>query len=208
MKQQVIIIHGGMSFASHQKYVQSLKKMKVSLQSFLPYSGWRLNIAKNLGAHFQVLSPRMPNQADAKYAEWKIWFERMMPYIHQHVILVGHSLGGVFLAKYLASTSLNKKILAVILVATPHNQTADVADFRLPTSLSKFSRQVDKIYLFHSPDDRLVPISEVSMYARALPSAKKIIIQHRGHFTQSRFPEIVRLIKQLSFTRTHAPRHK
>lgn len=197
MKRQIVLIHGGDSFRTRKDYVRSLRTRPVALETFRSKSGWKSTLPNTLGPKFQVFSPQMPNKANARYAEWKIWFERMIPYLHHNVILVGHSLGGMFLAKYLAENTFPRRITAVILVAAPHNKTADIGDFRLPKSLARFSRQSKNIYLLHSPDDPIVPFSELGVYARALPQAKTIVVQRRGHFNQERFPELVRLIKRL-----------
>lgn len=197
-KQQVVVIHGGDSFATQKRYIRSLKKWPVTLKKFLPKSGWKSSLPKELGQKFQVLMPQMPNKSNARYAEWKIWFERMYPYTKTNVILVGHSLGAIFLAKYLATTKFPKKITAVILVAAPHNHTADIGDFYLPRSLHQLSQQASQIIFFHSPNDRVVAISELAAYGRLLPTAKQVIIKNRGHFSNDRFPELVRLIKKLS----------
>ena len=51
-----------------------------------------------LGGEYDVLLPRMPNKNNAKYLEWKIWFERMIPFLNKEIILVGYSLGASFIA--------------------------------------------------------------------------------------------------------------
>lgn len=197
MKQQVVVIHGGDSFKTHREYIHSLRSWPVSLKKFFPKKGWKLNLQSELGPKFLVLQPQMPNKSNARYAEWKIWFERMLPFVHQNVVLIGHSLGGMFLAKYLATTIFPKRIRAVILVAPPHNRTADIGDFKVPKSLHRIAKQTKNIFLFHSPDDPIVPFTEHGVYARALPQATTVVLKKRGHFSQEKFSELVRLVKKL-----------
>lgn len=191
MKKQVIVIHGGDSFETREKFQEALKSWEVSVDSFMPKYDWKICLQKNIGENFQVLSPRMPNKQNARYAEWKIWFERMTPFLEESVILVGHSLGGLFLAKYLSENIFPQKISALFLVAAPHNQTDDIGDFQLQNGLEGVWDQCQKIHIFQSEDDQIVPASEAKDYQRAWPGAKMHIFQDRGHFNQEDFPELV-----------------
>lgn len=139
----------------------------------------------------------MPNKGNAQYQEWKIWFERMLPFLNHNVILVGHSLGGIFLARYLATTTFPKRIKMVILIAAPDNTINDIGSFRLPRSLRRLSDQSKTIMLFHSPDDPVVAITAVQTYKKQLPNATVFILAKRQHFNQERFPELVRRLKKL-----------
>jgi len=196
MKKQVIIIHGGDSFTTYEEYLSSLKNWEVSKDSFRSKHDWKTTIEEKLGADFEVLQPRMPNKENSKYSEWKIWFERMIPFMYDEVILVGHSLGAMFLVKYLVDTTLPKKITALHLVAAPHNSTGEIGDFTIPEDLSDISKQVKNIYLYHSKDDPVVPFSELAVYEKALPSAKAIVFEDRGHFFQPEFPELIEKIQK------------
>lgn len=196
MKKQVIIIHGGDSFTTYEEFLNSLKNWEVSKDSFKSKRDWKTTIEEKLGNDFEVLQPRMPNKSNSKYEEWKIWFERMIPFMYDEVILVGHSLGAMFLVKYLADNTLPKKITSLHLVAAAHNNTADIGDFTIPKDLSGISKQVETIYLYHSKDDPIVPFSELAVYEKALPTAKAIVFENLGHFFQPEFPELIEKIRQ------------
>ena len=191
---QIILIHGGDSFNTYEEYLDSLKNWKVAKKYFQPHYDWKDRFEDKLGKDFELLQPRMPNKQNAKYAEWKIWFEKMFPFLEDEVILIGHSLGGMFLAKYLAENKFPKKIQQLHLVSAPHNQAADIGDFELPNDLSKIEEQAEKIYLYHSKDDEVVPISELDVFKKALPKAEALTFEDRGHFKQPEFPELVALI--------------
>jgi len=199
MKQQILVIHGGNSFHSYEEYLDYLRTKKIDLDH-LQRNDWKTRLAEGLGEGFQVIFPSMPNKQNAKYLEWKIWFERFVPFLEEGVILIGHSLGGCFLAKYLSEETFPKKIKAVFLVAAPYDldQDRNLKDFVSPKNLENFIRQVSKIVVYHSKDDAVVPISEIEKYKQALPSAEIVIFKDRGHFNQEEFGELVEAIKALT----------
>ena len=198
MKKQVVVIHGGDSFDSYEKYLKALKNWEVTVEWFQPREeDWKDSLPSDLGENFEVLAPRMPNKQNARYAEWKIWFERMLPFIQGGVILVGHSLGGIFLAKYLSENDFPNKISGLFLVAAPHSKTPDIGEFKLSGSLEKITKQCGNIHLYQSRDDQVVTFDEVKKYKKDLPGAELRIFEDRGHFKQEHFPEIVEDIKKI-----------
>ena len=197
MKKQVIVIHGGDSFDSYEKYLEALKNWEVTLEWFQPRKeDWKDSLPSDLGENYEVLAPRMPNKQNARYTEWKTWFERMLPFIQDGVILVGHSLGGIFLAKYLSENKFPKTIAGLFLVAAPHNETEDIGDFALSNKLESVAKQCKNIHFFQSKDDPVVLFGEMERYKKDLPESKLHIFEDRGHFKQEYFPEIVQEIKK------------
>src|SRR3954471_15685612 len=108
-KQQVIFIHGGETFDSYQEYLSFLDNLSLDI-SRLKAKKWKNTLQDKLGVDYSVILPQMPNDLNAKYAEWKIYFDKFLPYIKDNVILIGHSLGGIFLAKYLSENLFPKRI--------------------------------------------------------------------------------------------------
>lgn len=195
---QVIVIHGGNAFDTYDEYLDDLKKKELTLER-LKSNDWKSSLADTLGSEFDVLTPRMPNAQNAKYLEWKIWFEKLIPLLDEIVVFVGHSLGGIFLAKYLSENIYPKKIRATLLVAAPYNTPTHhpLADFTLTTSFQQLAEQGGEIILFHSSDDVVVEFENLEKYHMALPQAKTCIFQDKGHFNQEEFPELVSIIKEI-----------
>src|SRR3989344_3659970 len=101
MKTQIVVIHGGDTFDTYEQYLSFLKNYKIDFERFRENKkDWKATLAEKLGENYEVISHSMPNKRNAKYIEWKIWFEKFIPFLNPEVILVGHSLGGAFLAKY------------------------------------------------------------------------------------------------------------
>ncbi|MCC6643623.1 alpha/beta hydrolase [Candidatus Peregrinibacteria bacterium] len=198
MKQQIFVIHGGNASNSYAEYLKYLKTKKVDLK-WLAAKDWKTELGKNLGQRFQVYNPQMPNKQNAKYLEWKIYFEKFIPLMSDQIILIGHSLGGIFLAKYLSEKKFPKKILATFLIAAPFNTPTKhpLADFNLLNDLSKLAIQGGQIYFYHSEDDRVVPFSNLKHYKKLLPSAMIRTFKKRGHFNESNFPELTKDLKNL-----------
>ncbi len=200
MKQQVIVIHGGTTFESYEDYIYYLKNKEISLDKLKLKKDWKDTLEEKLGENFEVLFPRMPNGTNARYKEWKIWFERIIPLFNNNIIFIGHSLGGIFLAKYFSENTISKKVKATILIAAPFDDEKSgksLAGFKLFSSLERFSKQGGKIYLIQSKDDPEVLFEQLEKYKQALPNAKTLIFNDREHFKQETFPEIIKLIRNL-----------
>jgi predicted alpha/beta hydrolase family esterase len=202
-KRQIIIIHGGASYGSYKEYIKSLKSDAIDESALgrTEKEGWKDTLGRKLGRNYDVLYPEMPNWMNAKYLEWKIWFEKLSAFFTEPVVLIGHSLGGIFLARYLSENVSPKKVKAVFLIAAPYsrgNDAESIGDFITPASLSKITRQCPDIFIYHSQDDPIVPFKgNYEHYVSALPGAHGVVFKNKKHFNQATFPELVRAIKNL-----------
>ena len=199
MKKQVILIHGGSVFKTYKDYIKSLKSLKVDLERYRTI-GWKDSLQEKLGNRFDVLLPKMPNPSNSQYNEWKILFNKIACLLDNNVILIGHSLGGVFLAKYLSENKFPKKILASILIAPPYDEKdveEPLGDFVISNNLNKFKKQGGKIFIYQSKDDLVVPYIDLEKYRKDLPDAVIRVFKDRGHFNQPEFPELINEIRGL-----------
>ena len=202
MKNQIVVIHGGETFDTYEEYFEFLKNRLIDFEEYrTDKTRWKNNLGKDLGPGYEVIMPEMPSKLNAKYAEWKIWFEKFIPYLDEKIILVGHSLGGIFLVKYLSENDFPKKIMATFLISAPFNTDGSnfsLADFILPDSLARFEKQSKKIILYHSKDDSTVPFSAFENYQKKLEKAEVEVFEDRGHFVQETFPELIEAILKLA----------
>ena len=145
MKRQIIAIHGGDAFPTYKEYLESLRNHEINFEN-LNTKGWKRSLGKTLGENYGVVLPEMPNSYNAKYIELCIWFEKFFSIIKDDVILVGHSMGGSFLAKYLSENDFPQKIRATFLVAAPYNmdEGRELVEFCAPDSLERLVRQGEK----------------------------------------------------------------
>ena len=188
-----------MTFKSRKDYLFFLNNRQVSLKK---KTSWTEDyLEQKLGRSFEIIRPRMPLQDNAKYSDWKIHFERHFPLLKNNLILIGNSLGGIFLAKYLSENIFPKKILSIYLICPPFDNTLKgedlVGGFSLKSDLSLTMKNSKNVYLLFSKDDDLVPVSQAEKYRKKLASAKIVIYKSKnGHFQISKFPEIVKMIKK------------
>ena len=198
-QQQVVIIHGATTFDGYEDYLESLKTTEIDPERLKPRPDWKVWLPSELGEGYEVLAPRMPNATYARYEEWRVWFERILTILNEDPILIGHSLGGIFLAKYLSENTIQKTIKATILMAAPYDDEKEesLGDFKLPTLLQGLAEQAGRIFLLQSRDDPVVPFDQVERYQQHLPTAKTMIFEDREHFNQASLPELAELIKSL-----------
>jgi hypothetical protein len=202
MKKQVVFIHGGEAFSKYENFIEHLKTTYID-DPFQkePRKRWQSRLFKDLGEEYEVIAPGMPNKQNAKYEEWKLWFERYLPFMRDGVTLIGHSQGGYFLAKYLVENVPPVRIGAMYLLAAPFKPDdfggEDGGDFAFDTEkLGNMAQCVDHIYIFHSKDDDVVPFRHAELYAEALPDAKCVIFDNKGHFLAEIFSELIEHIKK------------
>lgn len=198
MKKQVLVISGGDTFETYKEYLDYLRNYKIDIERYkLDKHDWKPWLRQALEDNYEVILPVMPNRSNAQYKEWKIWFEKLIPFLSGGVILIGHSLGGAFLVKYLSENSFPRKIKAVFLVGAVYDKDSEgypLASFTLPANLNL---QTDKIYLYHSKDDPVVSFSALEKYKKILLHAQTRVFENRGHFLQEEFPELARDILRL-----------
>lgn len=197
-KIQIFIVHGGMTFKNRNDYLHFLKTRKISIEERIRWTDEFFK--KNLSNNFEIIKPRMPLQDNAKYEEWKIHFERYFSQLKNNIILIGSSLGGIFLAKYLSENKFPKKILSIYLISPPFDNTLSgeelVGGFKLKSDLSLLEKSSKNLYLMFSKDDDVVPVSHAEKYRKKLKNATIIIFKSKnGHFKISEFPEIIKMIK-------------
>jgi predicted alpha/beta hydrolase family esterase len=205
-KQQVLYIHGGESFRNHEDFLERLRTVDLwhlpKPEDTVPLKKWTSTLAEDLGEGFEVIMPPMPNKQNAKYKEWSIWFERHFEYLGNGAILMGCSLGAMFLAKYLSNNNLPFKPKAVILMAgayaLPDFDDTDCADFVVaPEEVAKLLSQTGKLVIMHSEDDLVVPFEHGQALAKFVPDAEFIAFGDKNHFLIEEFPELIERLKHM-----------
>ncbi len=192
---QVLIIHGGTSFSSHDAYMMHLRSMDLDYERLKSRTTWKDNLPSQL-PDTDVLSPTMPNSANANYDEWVIYFEKLIKFFTYDIQIIGHSLGAMFLAKYLQEHQLTRPVRRLILLAGGYNDetTEDLGSFKVE-SATNAPLSAHEVHLFHSENDPVVPFSELSKFQADMLDAITHTFTDRGHFNAETFPELVKLLQ-------------
>ncbi len=195
-KPQVIFIHGGDAFRDAERLRSMLRN-----RSFNPYETkikWRDELIKNLADTHESHALAMPNSFWADYEAWKIWFEKMVPYLRDGVILVGNSLGASFYLRYLNENTLPVSIAQLHLIAPAVTYMEDCDGFLIDTiGWNGFRSPIPAVHLWHSDDDTIVPIAHSERFLELYPQATLHRFTDRGHFLIPAFPELEVVIKEI-----------
>ena len=165
MRKRVLFIHGGGEGAYEED-----RKLAAALQ----YA---------LGAAYDVRCPKMPDEDSPAYEVWKERIAKELDALEGEVILVGHSLGGSILLKYLSEAELEKPVAGLFLVATPYWGVKDweVGEYALREDFASKIPKGMMVFLYHSRDDEVVPFAHAALYAQRLPRATVREFDDRGH---------------------------
>src|SRR6266496_6580913 len=102
MKQQILFIQGGGDGAY---------KVDQELVTFLRSA---------LGSAYELRYPKMPHENDPNYELWKTRILKELATVEDAAILIGHSLGGSFLLKYISEEKIETTIAGIFLIAAPY----------------------------------------------------------------------------------------
>jgi uncharacterized protein len=157
-------------------------------------------LAKELGPEYTITHPTMPQPENPDYEPWKTQLRAELNKLHGNIILVGHSLGGAVLLKYLTEEKIPAHISGMLLCATPFWGADDnwqYKPFTLPDNFADSLPNIPAVHLYHSKDDPYVPFAHLERYLQAWPGAIKHTIEGSSHAFDKGLPQLVRDIKVL-----------
>lgn len=197
-KLQIVFIHGGDSLDSDLKFYDFLKSL-----TYDPYpveqKKWRDGIKEALAETHECIMPRMPNAMNSDYVAWSIWFEKVVLFLREGVVLVGHSMGGGFLLRYLTENKLPVTVSQLHLIAGVIDDVdcRGVGEFGVTiTNWLGFASAINEVHIWHSTDDTSVPIHHAERLAAKCPDATTHYFTDRGHFLQPEFTELLQQIQK------------
>ncbi len=134
---------------------------------------------------FDVMVPDMPNAFHPKKEEWIKVIEDFAP--DEKSILIGHSLGGVAILRYLEK--INNKLPKCILIATPIRKLrspdydfSPIDNFFEPAfNWKKIKENCKKFIILNQTKDPLVPLQHGKDLAN-YTNGKLIIVEGSNHF--------------------------
>ncbi|HEU5121506.1 MAG TPA: alpha/beta fold hydrolase [Candidatus Saccharimonadales bacterium] len=184
MIQRVLFIHG----AGNGAYEED-KLLVNSLQ-------------KELGSHYEMLYPEMPDEDNAPYDLWKKKVQDEAAKVRQPIILVGHSLGASYLAKILTEIEIDTPVAGIFLLNAPFWGGEGwlyegYEELELPKDTAIRFPKTAKIFIYHARDDEIAPFSHLALYTRLLPQAIVREINKGGHQLNNDLSMVAKDIKEL-----------
>lgn len=170
-----------------------------------PYKNWIPWLKKELSKRkLNCIVPNFPSPYQQNYESWSKILQAYLEIgcITEDTTLITHSLGGIFVAKFLVENHV--KIKKLITVAG-FNQIKFDEDNSLYDSFYMENQNLEKLQeqawariCFYSDNDPYVPKQEAEDFAEYI-KAEKVLIQNAGHFNEKygykEFKEILQYIK-------------
>jgi predicted alpha/beta hydrolase family esterase len=181
MKKNVLFIHG----AGEGAYKEDAL-MAESLQV-------------ELGANYVVHCPKMANEENPEYLEWESQISSELASLDGKILLVGHSVGGSVLLKYVMEHKNQISIDGLILIATPYWGADDFwkwDEAQLPEDANRILADVP-ILLYHNRDDEVVPFNHLHLFAAKLPKATIFEAKGRGHQLENNLADVAAGIRSI-----------
>jgi uncharacterized protein len=152
-----------------------------------------------LGAAYEVRYPRMPYEDSPEYGAWRDRISDELAALDGEVFMVGHSLGGSILLKYLSEEEAARPVTGLFLVAAPFWGAEDweVDEFALREDFASKLSPGLPVFLYHGCDDEVVPFAHLALYADRLPRATVRKLDGRGHQLGEDLSEVARDIRGL-----------
>ena len=192
---QILFIRGGEIFTTREEYLEYLRWYELDLTK--DNKNRRDRISDGLSHEYESMVMTGPNKRNAKYDEREIWFQKYLGHLHdESPVIVWSSLWGMFILKWLTENTFPKNISQLHLVCPPimneWHRKISLETFLFDLwALDQVEKQCDKIYIYHSKDDHIVPYSHSEKLAELLPSATFESFETRGHFYHlPAFPEL------------------
>jgi predicted alpha/beta hydrolase family esterase len=181
MRKQILFIHG----AGNKDEPLGSGKLIAYLQ-------------QQLGSDYEVLAPDMPDPDHPTYQAWRDQIEQDLGKLEASALLVGHSLGGSMLLKYLAEGTYHRSIAGLFLVAAPYWGKQDwELEYAVPDDFASRLPPISQIFLYHSRSDEEVPFASLKRYQEHLPQATVRVLEGTQHAFTEGLPLLAQDIKQL-----------
>lgn len=144
------------------------------------------SLRSELGPDYEVRYPEMVDEDDPQYDQWRQQIKEEIAALSEPAILVGHSLGGLYLAKALTEVEIDKVITGIFLLEAPFWggkgwRYDGYQRLMLPEDAAAKLPQNAKVFLYQAHDDEIVSFKHLALYSNILPQAITREIDQGGH---------------------------
>lgn len=159
------------------------------------------HLSGSLGNDYRLTHPIMPAPENPRYVTWKMALRSVLPISGNKVVLIGHSLGGSVIVKYLSEGLCQVPIAGLFLVGAPYWGLRGWAmdEFKLQHDFQSKLPPIDNVFIYHSKYDKWVPYSHARSYAKALRGSVLRTMDGNQHEFSHGLPLLVNDIHHLSF---------
>ena len=159
------------------------------------------SLRRELGQHYEIHYPRMPNEDEPDYPKWKAAIGREMAKLGDGAILIGHSIGGTMLIHALAEEPPKMRPGAVLLLSAPF-----VGEGGWPSDDIAPKRDIGvrlaaglPVHVFHGSEDEIAPPPHADLYGEAIKQAEIHRLPGRDHQLNNDLSEVAKTVKQLEW---------
>ncbi|MGX5816687.1 alpha/beta fold hydrolase [Chitinophaga lutea] len=142
----------------------------------------------------RLIHPSLPDPDQPEYASWQSVLHGALSVVDHGVVLIGHSLGGSVLLKYLSEERKLPRIGGICLIGTPYWGMPgwEVDEYMLADDFARKLPPIPRTYLYHSRNDEVVPVEHMRRYRREMPHALARELEEGGHLFVHGLPQLVR----------------
>jgi predicted alpha/beta hydrolase family esterase len=139
----------------------------------------------------------MPDPDHPRYRPWRDQIEQELGKLDADALLIGHSLGGSMLLKYLAEGTYQRPIAGLFLVAVPYWGKQDwEREYAVPDDFAARLPPIRHLFLYHSRFDENAPFASLKRYQEQLPQATVRVLDGKEHSFTEGLPVLVQDIKR------------
>ena len=151
------------------------------------------SLRKSLHLPFTLHAPAMPEPENPRYKNWKLVIEKHFNKINGSIILIGHSLGGSVLLKFLSEEKIKIHIAAMFLISTPYwgMKNWEIDEFTLHSNFENNLPDIPDLFLYHSHKDQWVPFLHMLYYKEKFPNAEIRILEGSDHNFSNGIPQLI-----------------
>jgi predicted alpha/beta hydrolase family esterase len=203
MKNQIMIIGGGRTYKDREQMMQNFMKFDVDME--YKARSWKDWLSWSLEGKYEFITMKRPLVDNADYAVWKIMFEKYLVKLNsENLTFISHSLGTIFILKYLVENGFSKKIKQLHLVSPivsndfqPVDDEENTGTFTFDIlKISEVKKYVDDLHIWHSTDDTMCTYKNAEYIKQEIPESTLHTFSDRGHFLQSTFWELFDVLRK------------
>jgi predicted alpha/beta hydrolase family esterase len=158
-------------------------------------------LKESLDSNYVLHHPSMPDPENPRYQEWKMTLQATLPVGGNKVAIIGHSLGGSVIVKYLSEGLCQVPVAGLFLVGAPYwgLRGWTMEEFMYGPDFASRLPDIERVFIYHSRNDQWVPFSHAEAYTKKLTTSVMRKVTGEEHEFDSGLPVLVKDIQGLSF---------